>query len=131
MAKVTVHKAAEPSLDASPSEQVVKAASAVVTVNDDRGRAISIKKLGPVERMRMFKVIGPDGARNEAYLSIAALAFLVVSIDGEDVIRPTSELQVEAIIQRLGDEGLDAVGTGAVKHFGPAGEVDRDTVKNS
>lgn len=115
----------------TPSQAIVRSANEVVTVTDANGRSIGIKRLGPVERMRMFKVIGGEQAKNDAYLGIAALAFLVRSIDGDTINQPTSELQLEGLVQRLGDDGLNAVGQGVVDHFQETQEESTEALKNS
>jgi hypothetical protein len=112
-------------------QQAAAQKAAGVTVQDRAGRTIAIKRPGPVERMRLFKAIGGEASTNAAYVNMALLAITVVSIDGEVVARPTSVLQVEALVQRLGDDGLEAIITGIAEHFGRAAEVDQDAVKNS
>ena len=106
MAKVTVHKD-EPG--DTPSQSIVKAANVATTVTDTRGRSITVKKMGPLDRLKLFEVIGADNSRNEQYVGYAALAFLVTAIDGEPVARPNSKLALEALVQRLDDDGMDAV----------------------
>lgn len=102
MAKVTVHTE-------TPSQQIVKAANQPSTVTDAKGRAIGVKKMNPLDRLKLFEVIGGDNSKNEQYVGYAALAFLVTSIDGDPVPRPSNKLQLEALVQRLDDEGMDAV----------------------
>lgn len=106
MAKVTVHKDAQ---GETPSQSIVKAANKAVTVTDTKGRSLGVRKMPLLDRMRMFEAIGPENSKNEAYVGYAALACSVVSIDGEEVSRPTSKIQLEALLQRLGDEGINAV----------------------
>ncbi len=113
--KVTVH-------EETPSESIIKAANKVITVTDDRGRQIGIKKLGPLDRMKLFEVCGPENSKNEAYLGYASLAFCVSAIDGEPVPRPSSRAHLEVLIQRLDDDGLNAVGQGVQEHFVPKDE---------
>src|ERR1700712_442980 len=103
MAKVTLHTE-------TPSETIVKAAGQPQTRTDAAGRIIGIKKMQALDRLKMFEVVGAENARNEPYLGYAALAFHVSSIDGEPVNRPTNKIQLEALIQRLGDDGMNAVG---------------------
>lgn len=104
MASVKIHNEAE-----TPGESIVKAANRATTVKDGQGRTISVKKLGPLDRLKLFEVIGPENSKNEQYVGYAALAFLVSAIDGEEIPRPATKLQLEALIQRLDDDGMDAV----------------------
>lgn len=97
----------------TPSGQIVRAANAVTTVTDSLGRAIGVKKIGALDRMKMFEVCGPENSKNEAYLGYAALAFSVATLDGEPYPRPATRNALEGLIKALGDEGLEAV----AKHF--------------
>ncbi|QEH36504.1 hypothetical protein OJF2_50880 [Aquisphaera giovannonii] len=110
MGKVTVHKGAQ---GETPSESIVKAANKPILVTDTLGRSLGVRKMLLLDRMRMFEVIGPENSKNEAYVGYSALAFSVVSIDGDPVARPANKIQLEALVQRLGDEGIEAV----AEHF--------------
>ena len=129
---VTVHEgetAAEKSPAAdTPSQAVVKAATMPQTVTDTQGRTLGVKKLGALDRLKMFEVVGADNAKNEAYLGYAALAFHVTSIDGDPIGRPANRMQLESLVQRLGDDGLEAVGA-ALQATMPQ-ESDADAIKN-
>lgn len=122
MPTLTVNEAAE-----APAQKTNAA-----TVPDARGRKITIRKLGPVERMRLARLVGPEGAKNETYMGYATLAFTVTDIDGEKVFPPLNEREIEVIVGLLDDDGLEAVGNGYIDHFGlkPTTEADRDALKN-
>ena len=77
---------------------------------DARGRALSIKPPTALDRLRLFKAVGPVLAENPRYVGYATLAMAVTAIDGVPVPPPANEAQVEALVERLGDEGLVAVG---------------------
>lgn len=108
MAKVTITH--EPKSGDTPSQAIISNENSAQTVTDSKGRQISFRKLKVLERMRMFEVLGPDNSKNEMYLGYSALAFSVTSIDSEKIGRPTTKIALEALLQQLGDEGLDAVG---------------------
>ena len=76
----------------------------------------------------MFEVVGADNSRNDAYLGYASLAFHVTSVDGDPVTRPANRLQLEALVQRLGDDGLEAVGKALEATL--VTEPDADAIKN-
>jgi hypothetical protein len=97
----------------TPSQAIKAAAAKTVDVTDSRGRVISIGTLNALEKLRMFEVVGAENAANQAYLGYATLAFLVNAIDGVPVARPTAKRELEALVARLDDDGLNAVG----KHF--------------
>lgn len=116
MAKAVVKPAG-----ASPSEEVVRDANAVVHVTDARGRKWGVKRLGPAKRMRLFAILGNDLAQNQMYLGHAALAASVVDVDGEEIPFPQTALLLEALVQRMDDDGLEAVAGAIAEHFGVKG----------
>jgi hypothetical protein len=124
MAKVTIKETSD-----TPTQAIVKAANEVHTV-EAQGRTFGVRKLQALDRLKMFEVVGAENSKNEAYLGYAALAFHVVSIDGETVNRPTSKLQLEALIQRLGDDGMDAVGAALEKLFLAQPDGGTEPIKN-
>lgn len=92
-----------------PAEQIVAAASAVLTATDGQGRVLEVRRPGALDRLRLFKAVGPVLAENERYLGYAMLAMAVSSIDGVPVPAPVNEGQLEGLVARLGDAGLVAV----------------------
>jgi hypothetical protein len=62
-----------------------------------------------LDTLRLFKAAGPVLSQNEAWLSMAGLAFSVLEIDGVPVPPPATEPQIESLIERLGDEGLRTI----------------------
>jgi hypothetical protein len=100
---VTIHKTGE-----APSEQLVAAAKAYETVTDSTGRAISVRKLTPFDCMQMSKVVGGESATNQMYMVYAMVAYSVKEINGETVVPPRTERELETIVQRLGEEGFEA-----------------------
>lgn len=68
--------------------------------------------------MQIFAAIGPELSQNQSYWGMAMLAATVVSIDGDRVQMPSSRREIEALVERLGDEGLAAAGKGVSKMMG-------------
>lgn len=95
-----------------PAEQIVSAAAAVLSVTDGQGRLLEVRRPGALDRLRLFKAVGPVLAENERYLGYALLAMCVQSIDGVPVPAPVNEGQLEGLVARLGDAGLVAVSQG-------------------
>ena len=93
----------------TPSQQIVAAAAAVLTTQDEAGRTLTIRRLGALDRLRLFKAVGASLAENPPYLGMAMLAVSVTAIDGVPVPPPMTEGQLEALVQRLGDSGIEAV----------------------
>src|SRR5271156_1756791 len=111
MTKLKVHTAD------TPSEAVVKAANATVTVKDSNGRAIEVRKLKTLDRMRLLELVGAENAMNDRDLGYATLAYCVVSIDGEPMPRLVNKVGLEGIVQRLDEEGIEAVSRAVAENF--------------
>ncbi|HUM08742.1 MAG TPA: hypothetical protein VLT37_07700 [Acidocella sp.] len=79
-------------------------------VSDRGGRRIELRRVGVVEQLRLFKALGPDLSENRAYFGLAKLAAAVAMIDDVPVPIPASEAGIEAVLERLGEDGVEAVG---------------------
>ena len=90
------------------------------SVQDKAGRVIALRRLGVVEQLRLFKVLGPELAENRAYVGLARVAAAVAALDGIPVPFPAGEAGIEAVLERLGEDGVEAVG-GAL--LGPPAEM--------
>src|SRR5277367_752322 len=124
MPGVTVHEGE------SPSEAVIKAANATVTVKDERGRDITVRKLKTLDRMRLLELVGADNAMNDRYLGYATLAYCVSSIDGDPIPTINSKVALEAVVQRLDDDGINAVASAVAANFMASKSADevKDTI---
>ena len=127
MATVTVHADAA---GETPSQSIVRAANQPATLTAADGRSIAVKRLNPLDRLKLFEVVGAENSRNEQYVGYAALAFLVTAIDGEPVARPANRIQLEALVQRLDDAGMDAVAAHLQAQAGAAEPADEAALKN-
>ncbi len=93
----------------SPSAQIINSAGAPMVVRDADGRELVLRRLTALDRLRLFKAIGPTLSQNNLYLGMATLAASVTAIDTIPVPAPASEGQLEALVARLGDVGIAAV----------------------
>lgn len=93
-----------------PASRIVATAEAAPTITDSQGRRITLRRIGALEKLRLFKAVGPQLAQNEPYLAIALLACAVAAIDDVPLPTPANEAQIEMVVQRLGEAGLSAVG---------------------
>ncbi len=93
----------------TPSSRLIAAAQVASDVRDAEGRKLSIRRMGALDRLRLFKAAGPQLAANPAWMGMAAVACSVVSIDDVPVPAPVSEPHVEALVSRLGESGIAAV----------------------
>lgn len=114
----------------TPSAEIIAAAVSECTVSDSRGRVIVLKKPGVLAQYRIVEVIG-DSAKNEVYMGMVLPLIYVASIDGDPVFQPGKKSELEALIQRLDDDGINAVMVGVQKNFGIADpEGDKAKLKN-
>jgi hypothetical protein len=79
-------------------------------VTDRRGRQISLRDIGVLETLRLYKALGADLSANDSYMGLAMMAAAACVIDGVPLPFPISETAVEAALERLGDDGAEAVG---------------------
>ena len=93
----------------TPTETVLIGAGALPSVADSDGRRIAVRRLSALDKLRLFKAAGPTLAQNEPWLGIAVLAYCVTAIDDVPVPTPANESQIEALVARLGDAGIEAV----------------------
>jgi hypothetical protein len=101
----------------TPSTQIIKAANKTVTVTDARSRVLTVRRMTALAKMRLFAMAGPELSKNEQWVGLAALASSVTAIDGDPVTANTVR-EVEFIVNRLDDEGLEAVAKVYQETFG-------------
>jgi len=111
----------------TPSSRLIAAAQAAIEAVDTRGRRLSLRRLSALDKLRMFKAAGPVLSDNRAWLGMALLACSVTAIDDVPVPLPANEGQIEAMVQRLGDAGIAAIGDALQRDQAPA---DMAVVKN-
>jgi hypothetical protein len=101
---------------ATPEAKPVLAhGTAPITLED--GRQIIVRRMGPMDRMRMCSIIGAENSKNEIYLSMAVPAYCAAQIDGDNVPRPQTVLALEAVAERLGDAALLQITLAIAEHF--------------
>jgi hypothetical protein len=111
----------------TPSARLVAAAGAACEVTDARGRRLSLRRLTALDKLRLFKAAGPVLAQNQPWLGMAVLACSVWAIDDVPVPAPASEAHIEALVNRLGDDGIAAIGAALDRTMAP---VDVEFAKN-
>lgn len=112
----------------SPSARIVADANAPIVATDSRGRVIKARRLGALDRMNMLKAAGAELAGNGPWIGYATLASMVTDIDDAPQPRPRTVAQIEAAVDRLGDDGLNALAAAAAKALGiKTPDADPDT----
>lgn len=107
-----------------PSARIVAAANATFTIEDGEGKRITLRRLGVLDQLRLFKALGPMLAENRLYLGMARLAAAVTQIDDYPVPMMLTEAVIEDTIERLGDAGVAAIGRALQPASAPAGAED-------
>jgi hypothetical protein len=93
----------------TPSAMVVANAAEAHSVVDSLGRRLTLRSLTALDKLRIFKAAGPQLALNQPWLAMALLASSVTAIDDIPIPSPSTETQIEALVGRLGDSGIEAV----------------------
>lgn|GEM_PF-1005397 len=89
---------------------------------DSRGRVITLGKPGVLAQFRLTKMLGPLAA-NHTYMQMILPLLYIKSIDDGDgegahpIGFPQTDREVEALIQRLDEEGVGNVCLAVTKHF--------------
>lgn len=116
MAKVTIKAS-------TPSEEVVQRA-ALSSVIESAGKSIHLKKPGILAQYRVVDIVGAQSAKNEVYMAMVMPILWVTHIDGEEVPPPLNRMELEALIQRLGEDAVNAVVTHVMDHATAQGSDD-------
>jgi hypothetical protein len=125
MTKVAVH----PEAQKTASQQIIEKALKETVITDGRGRKISLTTPGPLAQFRLIEAVG-ESAKNEVYMGMVLPLVFVSAIDGLPVPFPSTKAQLEALINRLDHDGIDAVMTAVNEMFGEQNpEADREALK--
>ena len=124
MTKVTIKPRQE-----TPAQEVLAKANEALSFVDALGRTITIKKPGVLAQYRLIEALG-DAAKNETY-RVMVLPLLYVTAIGDIYIPPPkTKLEVEALIQQLDEEGIQAVMEHVSQMYGASDpEKDRSDLK--
>jgi len=101
-----------------PSKVIIEDSEKSITVSDKSGRSILVRQPNALDTLRLFKAAGPTLAQNEAWLAMAGTACCAREIDGIPIPTPINESQIEALVSRLGDDGLAAIAASLVSGSG-------------
>jgi len=81
----------------------------VEVVTDKAGRKIQLRRIGVLEQLRLYKALGPQLSINDMYMSVAMTASAAAAIDDVPLPFPVNEAGFEAIAERLGSDGIEAI----------------------
>ena len=109
-----------------PAQQVIADAVKQCSVTDSRGRVITLQRPGILAQFRIVEVAGKDSAENRIYMNMILPLIYVTSLAGEPITLPKNKLQLEALVQLLDEDGIEAVHKGVQENWG---EPDPDEEK--
>lgn len=110
----------------TPTETIAKIDTA--SHLDARNRLITVNRLNALQFYRLTKVM-TENSSNKAAMDLAIIASSVKKIDATDIAMPSTEREVEFLIQQLDFDGLAAAGE-ALKKLGETEAGDIDAAKN-
>lgn len=99
-----------------PSEQIIAKANAEYKVTDEQGRVLTLKRPGILAQYRLVEAIG-ESAKNTVYMNMVMPLLYVAAIDDMPVRALIKKSEIEALLQRLNDEGVKAVARGIEDYF--------------
>ena len=113
----------------SPKSRVTLIDDRTASVRDSKGRLLTVKRASVVEKMRLAKALG-EHSGNDSYANFGVVAASVREIDSSPVPFPMTSLQLEALVQRLDDAGMEAALEALITVSTPAQQETLDAAKN-
>lgn len=89
------------------------------------GMRLKIRKPRNVAQLRLVSIVGAEDAKNQVYMSLVGPLLWIESIDDEPIGMLVSKRELEALFERIGDEGLTAI----VEHIAKELAPDRDALE--
>jgi|SRR5579872_4999583 len=115
----------------TPSETHVREALKETIVEDARGRKIKLVRPPVLAQFKLIRMLGGEASANQTYVQMLLPLLYVAAIDGAPVFFPASELEIDALIARLDEDGIACVMKGVVENFAEqSSDERRATVKN-
>jgi hypothetical protein len=125
MTKVTLHPEGE-----KPEPTPAKSANQLTYMTDAKGRKIGLRQPPFLEQFRILQTVGPQLSANQAYMGMLNPLLFIAEIDGDPVGIPRTQIQVDELIQRAGEEGFIAASLGIKQHFSTTNPALQEQIKN-
>jgi len=100
-------------------KELIKRAEKTHEIIDDLGRIITLRKPGMLAQYRFVEMLGRS-ADSESFMNMTMPLRYVIGIDDDDKVACGTRRELDALIQRLGEEGVTAVMKGVNEQFAPA-----------
>lgn len=108
----------------TPTDKVVTAAASSVTVTDSLGRSILVRRPLLSDQLDLMVVVGPEASKNDMYMAMMNVLLHVQSIDDDPILPLTTKKAVDEMVNKLGNEGVEAVTKAISEHFSKTFTVD-------
>ena len=108
----------------TPTATIIADSNPIRTITDKRGRQISWRRMSVLDQARMMRAVGSENSANSAFCTIAMVAQMVTEIDGIPNPPARNLMQIDAAIDRLGDDGYMAVSDDLVEMVGDSNVQD-------
>lgn len=115
MTKLTMNTTEEVDVATEPSARVVV---------DAKGRKLTLKEPDILAPYRLVEMLG-NAAENRVYMQMVFPFIYLAAIDDDVEIPLNSKRELEALIKRLGHDGVAALREGVEKEFGAKPEEKR------
>jgi len=100
------------------SQEIIRKANRTVSITDDLGRVIVIRKPKFSNHLSLLKALGPELCDNKAYVDTVGIVSTVVSINGEPVYLK-SQVDVDFLVKNLeeSDNALPLIAEAVIENF--------------
>lgn len=105
------------------SETMIKKPIEVI-VEDARGRVITLRKPSVLSTYRFIEALGKS-ADSETFCNMVMPLQYVIGIDEDLSVPLNTRRELDALIQRLDHDGIDAVMKGVAENFAPASPAEQ------
>lgn len=112
----------QPQVAPTPTQQVVNDANRIAYGVDELGRTLGVIRLSGKLRRRVLQAMSIENGQKPDLFMQAMIACSCVSINGDPVVFPTNEILLNALMDRLDDEGSKAILEIQAEHFVQAKE---------
>lgn len=103
------------------SQELVAKTSEAIVIETPNGFSVTLRKPGILSQFRLAKMLG-EAAKNSVYVGMILPLTYISHINGLSVVM-NSEREIEALITRLDDDGVNAVIESVTENFGVAPET--------
>jgi murein endopeptidase len=113
---------------ASTAEQVLRSSKQEFSDTDALGRLIKLRKPSTWERFELPRILGGDSI-NPGWQFQAQMLLHVKQIGEDTDVFFRNEREMKAIVEQLGDEGMETVEMLFIEHFMPKAEETAAEIK--